>query len=271
MGSTIIRQERGLWHAATLLIQFNRHLKNWKDVWAAYRTRTPLPPMVLSSGLTLLHEPADDPLRSFREFFVDRRYTSKKFYTPRCGDVVLDVGGKIGFFALSLEWMARGVRIHTFEPSSERRTRLKRNITTNRLNPFITVYPFIVGVAAPAEANKQAAGKSNLRQMQGRPNASFSMMDVLPTLSLTEAIDLTGAAQIDMLKIDSEGNELAILRSADPETWSRIQRIVVKYHSSTPPKARQEIAEVLFDKGYDDLEVIPDRKTRGVGLIRASR
>ena len=271
MASIISRHERGIWRTATSLIQFTRYFKNWKDVWSAYRTRTPFPPMVLTNGLTLQHDPVDDPLRSFREFFIDQNYTSKKFYTPRCGDVVLDLGGKVGFFALSLEWMARGVRIHTFETSSDRRIRLKRNITTNRLNPFITVYPFVVGVAAPAEAQLQTAGKSGLRSLQGRPNSSFSMLDVLPTLTLTEAIDLTGAAQSDLLKIEDEGNEVAILESADHETWSKIRRIVVKYHENLVVDCRNQVVDILYSHGYNQIDVLPERGKSGIGLIRASR
>jgi FkbM family methyltransferase len=269
MELTTTRHERGLWQAITSLFQFRQYFKNSGAVWSAYRTRTPLPPMVLKTGLTLHHDPADESLGMFREFFVDRAYTSKKFYNPRCGDVVVDIGGKIGFFALSMEWMARGVRIHTFEPSSERRVRLKRNVTTNRLNPFITVYPFIVGVAASPQL--QTAGKAGLRSLEGRPNSSFSMLEVLPTLSLTEAIDLTGAAEVDLLKIESEGNEVAILEGADPETWSKIRRVVVKYHEKLVPDCRERMIETLVAHGLHYVETIPDRKRPGVGLIRATR
>ncbi len=271
MATTTIIHERGLIRAISSLLQFTRYFKNWKEVWTAYRKRSPLPPMVLTNGLTLQHDPTDEPLGAFREFFVDRRYTCKKFYTPRCGDVVVDLGGKVGFFALSLEWMSRGVRIHSFEPSSDRRVRMKKNITANRLNPFITVYPFIVGVAAKVEPQLQTAGKSGLRALQGKPNSSFSMLDVLPILSLTEAIDLTGAAEVDLLKVESPGTEVEILEAADSETWSKIRRIVVKYHDDLSPDCRERLIEILSHQGFDFLDELPDRKKPGVGLIRASR
>jgi FkbM family methyltransferase len=271
MDSKSIRHESGPFWAVTSLIQFSRFFKNWKEVWSAYRASRPLPPLVLNSGLTLQHEPADDAIRMFREFFVDRRYTSKKFYVPRCGDVVVDLGAKNGFFALSMEWLARGVRIHSFEQTSERRLRLKRNVTTNRLNPFITIYPFVVGVPAAAQAQLQEAGKSGLASLQGRPNSSFSMLDVLPVLSLTEAIDLTSAAQVDLLKIDADDDELTILEGADDETWSKIQRVVIKYHRNLDRERRERIIDLLVNQGFDLIDILPDRRHRGAGLIRAAR
>jgi FkbM family methyltransferase len=226
--------------------------------------------LVLNTGLTLIHDPADDPLRYFREFFIDRRYTSNKFYIPRCGDVVVDLGGKSGFFALSLEWMARGVRIHTFEPAADSRSRLKRNVTSNRLNPFITVYPFIVGVPA-GDPQLQTAGKAGLQSLDRRTSSSFSMLENLPTLTLTEAIDLTSAAEVDLLKVESEGHEVQILEGADHETWSKIRRVVVKYHELLNPESRLRICEILQSEGFGSIETLRDRKQQGVGLIRASR
>jgi FkbM family methyltransferase len=269
MGSTRNNRRREFWQAFSSFLQFRKYFKNSKEVWTAYRVRSPLPTLVLKSGLTLQHDLADEPLRLFREFFVERGYTSKRFYMPRCGDVVVDLGGRVGFFALSIEWMARGVRIHTFEPSTDRRIRLKRNVTSNRLNPFITIYPFIVGVAASPQL--QTAGQAGLRSLEGRPNSSFSMLEVLPTLSLTEAIDLTGAGSVDLLKIDSEGNELAILEGADAETWAKIHRVVVKYYEIHDFESIARIKEILNSQGFESLEILPDRKQPGVGLIRAAR
>src|SRR5438270_8770844 len=100
----------GKYYAARALAQFVRRFANWREVWAAYRTGRPLPPLRLRDGLTLYHGGHDDPIYLFREQFIERVYTRGGFYRPAPGDTVIDLGANIGSFALSLQWQARGVR-----------------------------------------------------------------------------------------------------------------------------------------------------------------
>ena len=81
-------------------VQFARWFRNWPEVLSAYRHNTTMPPLVLRNGITIGHDPADNPLLIFREVFVARCYTGDGFYAPRPSDLVLDIGANIGITAL---------------------------------------------------------------------------------------------------------------------------------------------------------------------------
>ena len=95
----------GKMRAATRLLEFMRYVRNWSEVWCAFRARRPLPPLILRGGLRLEGGPEDDWYGIFHEVFVRRCYTHG-FYTPACEHTVVDVGANIGVFALFLSWSA---------------------------------------------------------------------------------------------------------------------------------------------------------------------
>ena len=270
MSTSLKDRVLGKWYAAGSLAQFIRYFRNWREVWEAYRTQAPLPPMVLKDGLRLFHEPSDDPILLFRELFVHRCYTRDGFYLPRSGDVVLDIGGNIGFFAVSLEWMARGVRVHSFEPAPDTRTRLRRNVTTNGLEDVVTIYPFAV-TNNHGVVQLNAAALTGHRSLFDRPTSPAEPGETVPCINLAQAVELTGASRIDLLKIDVEGSEIEIVEGADAETWKKIRRVVVEYHDLFRPGCQERVFRVLTALGFPFLEILPEPKPPGLGLIRASR
>ena len=270
MASSLKDKVLGKWHAAGSLAQFVRFFRNWREVWDAYRTGAPLPPMVLRNGLTLHHDPADDPILLFRELFVHRCYTRDGFYAPRSDDVVLDIGGNVGFFAVSLQWMTPGVRVHSFEPAADTRARLLRNVTANGLDALVTVYPFAV-TNAPGEVQLNAASLTGHRSLFDRETATEAPGESVPSINLAQAIELTGASQIDLLKIDVEGSEIEIVEGADAGTWKKIRRGVVEYHDLFRPACQGRVTRVLAAQGFSSLETLPEPSPPGLGLIRASR
>jgi FkbM family methyltransferase len=226
--------------------------------------------MVLSNDLTLHHEPSDDPILLFRELFVHRCYTRDGFYTPRSGDVVLDIGGNVGFFAVSLEWMAGGVKVHSFEPAADTRARLCRNVTVNGLETLVTVYPYAV-TNAPGEVRLNTAILTGHRSLFDRQSATSEPGEAVPSINLAQAVELTGAKQIDLLKIDVEGSEIEIVEGADADTWKKIRRVVVEYHDLFRPGCQERVTRVLAAQGFSSLETLPEPSPSGLGLIRASR
>jgi len=260
----------GKWHAAGSLGQFIQYFRNWREVWDAYRSRSPLPPMILRDGLTLHHDPADDPILLFRELFVHRCYTRHWFYEPRKEDVVIDIGANIGFFAVSLQWMARGVRVHSFEPAADARARLQRNIDSNGLDAFVTIYPFAV-TNAPGAVHLNAAALTGHRSLFDRQSATGERGEAVPSITLAQAVEMAGVDRIDFLKIDVEGSEVEIVEGADADTWGRIQRVVVEYHDLFRPGCRERVTQSLSAQGFPNLETLPEPSPEGLGLIRARR
>jgi FkbM family methyltransferase len=269
--SVLTERLAGQWGATWSLVQFLRAFRNWNEVWAAYRAGLRVPTLKFRNGLELHHGEGDDPIFLFREIFLGQFYTSRGFYVPKAGDVVLDLGANIGAFALFLESRARGIRVHCFEPAGRTRATLQRNVEANGLGELVKVYAYAVsdhhGVAA-----LQQTGASITRSFF-REEFAGAETEPVECVGLAEAIELCGAARVDLLKVDVEGAEIEVVEGMEPSGWGRIDRVVVEYHRCRPG-SRDRVTRALRDRGYGRIETIVapgDDWEAGPGIIHASR
>lgn len=135
----------------------------------------------------------------------------------REGDVVLDVGGHIGAFAVPLgRAVGASGRVYTFEPFVESFEILKKNISENSLGDRVIARNAIV---------TDAAGRYRVAvQSEHTSGAHFSLAKAAdgaatvetPALRLDEWASEQGASltRLDVMKIDTEGMEFRVLRSA---------------------------------------------------------
>jgi hypothetical protein len=75
----------------------------------------------------------------------------------------------------------------------------------------------------------------------------------VPIATLDEVVSTLPELSIDLLKIDAEGSEVAILRGGE-RTLDHVQRIVVEYHSRD---LLRQVKEILARKGFTQ-EMIVD-------------
>jgi hypothetical protein len=83
-------------------VRLVRTLENWPTVWRAARLGRAVPPLRLRGGLVITHAPEDRAYDLLHEVFLERAYLGDGFYRPAPGDVVVDGGAHVGFFALQL-------------------------------------------------------------------------------------------------------------------------------------------------------------------------
>ena len=259
---------RGKFYAAKALARFMRYFENWDDVWAAYRSCRTLPSLRLRGGLTLLHAPADDPLATFLEIFVQRQYTGGDFYCPSPADVVMDLGANIGIFALYMNWCAPGIRVHCFEPAGATFERLHANVSANGLDASTLVYPFAV------------SGHSGIGYlMQHRRSVERALARESPpvdaerveTVSFARALELSGASRLDLLKIDIEGAETEIVLDSEPGDWSAVHRVAMEFHGGSDTQCSERLAAALRERGFRNLRLIRLARDTDQGILQASR
>ena len=146
------------------------------------------------------------------ELFVDRFL--------RAGDVVIDAGSSIGFFAVPMA--LQGARVACFEPATETRAALEANVAANGVGDQVTVFPY--GVAdfdGPARVT-QGLDSQNHLVLDGAAQTTTEAVEVrrIDSVVATEAPWLADAT---FVKVDVEGfDEQALsgaaelLRSAQP-------------------------------------------------------
>jgi FkbM family methyltransferase len=266
----------GKYRSLRILTEFCWHFKNWKQVFEAYRAHQNLPPFQLRNGMKVFHKESEDqPLYLFREIFENRVYTRNGFYRPKRGDVVVDIGANIGFFALLIQSMAPGSTVHCFEPAASARERLMRNVRANNLQPSVIVHPLGVSdhngyAALSGHAN---SGQRSLAKIDGSNNhaESVAIVDLATALAMTEADDIA------LLKIDIEGSEIELMRGSQIGDWSSVRRVAMEFHGSIRPGCREEMADALRERGFRNirfvslLRVYPSLNDSLDGVLHASR
>jgi FkbM family methyltransferase len=131
----------------------------------------------------------------------------------RRGDVFVDVGANVGSFTL---WgsarVGRDGRVFSFEPSSDVFARLTRNIQLNQLQN-VTAHRMIV-----SDADGEAVLYCNREDHANAGQASLAHFDFHQRSETTPAVRLdsllSGLERLDVLKVDTQGAEMKVLRGA---------------------------------------------------------
>ncbi len=272
--TTLWERAVGKWTALQTLVMFQRYLANWREVWEAYRRFQSVPPLRLRGGLTVTYGDGDDPIALLGEIFGARIYDCDGFYTPRAGDIVIDVGANIGMFAVYLQWNARGVNVHCFEPSVSSFGRLKANIELNKIGSVVRAYN--VAVSAQEGTANLSAGQSLVRSIVGNDAAADNGSaraagETVRTIDLNAAIDMAGAARIDLLKIDVEGAEVEILNGAAAASWQKIERVVVEIHDNIRPGTHRAVTTAIAKAGLRVVREIDLPNGAGPTILHARR
>ncbi len=208
------------------------------------------------------------------------------------GDCVLDVGANIGLFSVALLAGLKSVRVVAFEPFPEIFAALETNFdiygadrataccvglsdapgsATYAYFPHASVFS---GVAADAKTNLakvrqflddgelSALDPVLLEEMLEDRLASTDTQVSLRTLS--QEIERLDIAQVDLLKIDVERNELRVLHGIDDAHWLRIRQIVLEAENDAAHVG--EISRLLKSRGYR-VRVEQSEVLAGTGLV----
>jgi FkbM family methyltransferase len=126
------------------------------------------------------------------------------------GAVVLDVGASVGSYSMLFgQWAGRQGRVYAFEPAPEIRAVLERHVTLNALDGIV-----VPVAAAASDANGRSTfvtpGPHGISRLAAGGESSPLTVD---TITIDEFCRRE-AVKPDLIKIDVEGAELAVLRGA---------------------------------------------------------
>lgn len=235
----------------------------------------------------------------YEEIFDRRDYRPDWIDLPPDATVI-DVGANIGMFSLFILDQAPDARVYAFEPSP-----ITSRIATANLagRGRATLFPcgldsstgskafvhyagatVFSGFEAQADVDQRAltaAIGNQLRHSGGEAVLELagefadgrleSISAEVPTLSLSDFIVREGIERIDLLKIDAERSEAAILRGLRDEHWPIVRQMIVETHDndgSSSDWIRQTLAERGFvvRDGSDEM-----LSGSGLSLLYATR
>jgi FkbM family methyltransferase len=163
----------------------------------------------------------------------------------RPGDVVYDVGANLGFYALlAARLTGPGGRVEAFEPVPGNAAAVACNAA---LNGFGNIAVHAVAVGAQEGEGEllvaRDAGWSHLRDRGWHPYTRGRLR--VPVLALDTLIERGELPPPDVVKIDVEGSEIAVLEGLSATLRARRVTVVCELHETNA-----EIAALLEGVGY---------------------
>lgn len=136
------------------------------------------------------------------------------------GDIVIDIGGHVGLFAMYVAKRWPGVKVYSYEPSSTNFGRFTRNI--QRTDEYRdAIYVTWAGVTGDGRDLELALDRGNTGGTSAFVKVNGHLRELAQTVTLDQIVKefeepFVGSldAQIKLLKIDAEGAEHEILTTA---------------------------------------------------------
>lgn len=178
---------------------------------------------------------------------------------------VLDIGAHIGCFTVDVATRFPGCRVESYEPTPSTGEYLLRNVAGNGLTDRVTVHREAVsgdsGTLQMAD-NGVGSGHNGVLHL----GAAGAVGIEVPARAVTEVFARAGV--VDLVKMDAEGAEFAILDASPAGLWSGVQRVVLEYH----PLRDRGFAEIGGRLGAEGLSVVRRvHAPSGLGLAWFSR
>ena len=201
------------------------------------------------------------------ELFLDHQYKYCDEVIRKAKDAVIDIGGHLGFFSLYAGLLNPIVKIYSFEPHNGNFELLKKNLKDNRIK----------NVVARNLAVSDRVGEVELQLSKEDLNHSI-VKAIEPTeevqkaqaTTLEKIFDRHRIGHCDLLKIDCEGAEFAILEDTPDTVYDRVSNIFLEYHDWVSGKNHRQLKTLLESKGFE-VEDYPNSKIRELGFLWCER
>lgn len=190
--------------------------------------------ITLRDGLSVSYRCNRGDIQGIREVFLDETYRLPEWCRPR---TIVDLGANIGLTSL---WYARRYpisKIVAVEPVPANAELLRSNLSVNRIPSIV-----IEAAVGPREGRSsfQLDRSSNMGHLGGNGNLEVKVV------SMPEVIARIGST-IDLLKMDIEGGEQALLTEGDLAWLDQVDTIIAEFH---PMVDYVRLTETIARKGF---------------------
>lgn len=170
--------------------------------------------------------------------------------------VAVDVGAHYGVMSYNLSKLFK--EIHAFEVDPDVFHCLQQNVKRFNLNS-VTAYPYGLG---------DKTAKVGLHKKQSKTFSTHVDLDSESTISEIRTLDSFGIKNVDLIKIDVEGFEPAVIQGAlnTIEKYKPVILYECKGHEMRYGYARDSVLEMLSPLGYKELHLW-DLKNKLIGVV----
>jgi FkbM family methyltransferase len=205
---------------------------------------------------------------SIKETFLDRFY-EKYGFTIQPGWKILDIGAGIGEYTLFAAVLRPENQVFSFEPYPQSFALMQENLHLNKVSNARAFDQAIGG--STGEMVLDLTGGEPLQFQSHRTQAAPVEKGLsVNALSLADAFAMLEIESCDLLKLDCEGAEYAILFDTPRSVLELIQRIVMEYHDNVVQYTHRDLARFLDEQGFK-VEMFRNPVHSYLGYLRAVR
>ena len=176
-------------------------------------------------------------LWQFKEIFADESY---RFQTDTDAPLIYNCGANVGVDVLYFKRLYSKARIKAFEADPKVADYLRRNVATNALAD--------VEVIAEAVWTENTTVSFASEGADGGSLVVGSQDIQVPATRLRD--HLAREASVDLLKIDIEGAETAVIEDC-ADVLRHVRHVFIEYHAYVrQPQTLQRILEILAQNGF---------------------
>lgn len=173
---------------------------------------------------------------------------------------ILDCGANVGFASLYFRRLYPAARITAFEADPALFAILTANLQANGAGSVETRHAAVWTSAGSLTFHCEGSDSGMIGSLSGAVDGRAT--DV-PSVRLRDVID---EAPVDLLKLDIEGAEDAVLADCEP-VLHRVKALVMDLHEFDPamrqaPRVLERLARARFSYAVDDLVALPGREPR---------
>lgn len=178
-----------------------------------------------------------------REILIREEYWPEPSFRPSAGQSIVDVGANAGIFSVyAATQVGRQGRVIAIEPNPAVVGRLKNNVLANSIDGVCSVVP--AALSSQAGVGSLVVGANTAISHLAEPGQAGVKVQVRTLDEVVGAFDLAG---IDLIKIDVEGAELAVLQGG-ANSVRRSRRIVIEVSEATADGVATELREAGFTR-----------------------
>ncbi len=198
----------------------------------------------------------------FAKSSIRGEYWPEEAFRPSLDQTVVDVGANAGVYAVhAARQVGKDGCVVAIEPNPAVLARLDRNVHVNGLERVCAVVP--AAASSEASTGSLVVGANSTI---GHLAASDRLGVEVPVRTLDEIVAALDLADIDLLKIDVEGSEVAVLQGG-VDSVRRSRRIVVEVSEETSAA----VANGLREAGFDRIFRVDAGRNSGGGLVFGER
>jgi FkbM family methyltransferase len=193
------------------------------------------------------------------EQYADDCYRLRELLAPFQGRPLyaFDVGAHIGSFATNLATLHPQAHVECFEPSPQSAEYLRRNVTQNGLAGRIAVHETALadkeGTALFDDNDSGSVHNGLIRSDRRLVDGADALHErhalEVPTTTFDKAV-AAAPAPPQLVKMDCEGGEYALVYASSPQSWASVQVVVMEYHP-VPGESWEQLQSWLSDVGLD--------------------